>query len=242
MYAVDVAYNAYERQLLDTVRSTDLGASLASLSLSTLAATIHDVDVARGASTANTIVSGSHTALTKDALLNQSLGVLQSQMRASRAAQRTLILQRLSLPYENWNSCLALSDVAAFEQAGTLNAALVAVAQSTARASQDNEAKAAQAIPSVVYSTSPLPVALRAYLRPTDPNAAAHRQTALAALKTLLDDGVIAAAPMTVNARLGLLITGGGTDEERIALARKIAEVEADPTAKKALTDALPSH
>lgn len=164
MFAVDRSYNDYERQLLDSVRSGDTGAAIATIGLSTVAGVVGDENLARGLTTASAIVTGTHTAIGRDYLLNQTIGVLQTQMRASRATQRGVILERLALPYADWTFCIALSDALAYEQAGTLNAALVEVAASAAEANEEGQARAEQAIPTVAFNRSTQATALRGFL------------------------------------------------------------------------------
>lgn len=145
MFAVDRAYNDYERQLLDAVRSSDAGEVVATLGLSTVAGVVGDETLARGAATGSATVTGTHTTIGRDDLLNQTISVLQTQMRASRATQRAIVLERLALPYADWTACIALADALAYEQAGTLNAALAAMAASAARANEQGQARVEQA-------------------------------------------------------------------------------------------------
>lgn len=175
MFAVDRAYNDYERQLLDAIRSGDTGAAIATIGLSTIAGVVGDENLARGLTTASAIVTGTHTAIGRDYLLNQTIGVLQTQMRASRATQRALILERLALPYADWTYCTALSDALVYEQAGTLNGALVKVASSAAQANEEGERLAARAIPTVAFNRGVQARALRGYLFPGDRALTAER-------------------------------------------------------------------
>jgi len=168
MFGVDVAYNQYERQLLDAVRQNDLGASSASLALSTIGAVVGEQALAQALSTTNALVTGTHTAISRDYLFNQTLTTLQTQMRASRAHQRATILLRLKLDYDDWNSCTALSDVLAYEQAGTLNAALAEVSASATLANREGQAQVQAAIPIVAPATSATATALDAFISPED--------------------------------------------------------------------------
>lgn len=147
MFGIDLAYYEYERSLLDAVREHDLGASTASLGRSTIGSVVGEEALAEALSTANASVTGAHAAIDRDYLLNQALTTLQTQMRANRAAQRALLLRHMSLAYGDWTSCTALSDVLAYEQAGTLNAALAALAALAARANSEGEAQVQAALP-----------------------------------------------------------------------------------------------
>jgi hypothetical protein len=182
MFAVDRAYNDYERQLLDSVRSGDAGASIATIGLSTVAGVVGNENLARGLTTASAIVTGTHTTIGRDYLLNQTMSVLQTQMRASRANQRAIVLERLALPYADWTTCIALSDALAYEQAGTLNAALVEVAASAADANEQGQARAEQAIPTVAFNRGVQARALRGFLNPGTPALATERRNKVLAL------------------------------------------------------------
>lgn len=147
MAAVDVAYHDYERRLLDSVRSgDDVGASMETLGLAANSGPIGDDALARSLTTTSGAVAGTRAVVGRDYLLDVAIGVLQTQMRANRATQRAIILERLRLPLADWATCVALSDVLAYEQAGTLNAALAALAASAAEANEEGEAREERAI------------------------------------------------------------------------------------------------
>lgn len=220
IFSVDVSYNEYERNLLDAIRENDMGAATASLGLSAIGGVIGSQNLARALSTTNAIVTGTHTAIGRDYLINQTITTLQTQMRASRDTQRALILRRLGLPIVAWSSCTALSDALAFEQAGTLNAAIAAVSASAARDNSAAQQQAQDAIPTVEYTTGPLIDALRAYLDPNNSDIQNRRTRALEAMTTLrLGDK--ADLP-----RLGELVNDPGFDVERRALITMIALAE----------------
>jgi hypothetical protein len=182
MFAVDRAYNSYERQLLDAVRTSNAGAAIGALGLSTIAGVVGNENLARGLTTASAIVTGTHTTIGRDYLLNQTIGVLQTQMRASRATQRAIILERLRLPYADWTFCTALSDALVYEQAGTLNGALVAVAESAAQANEEGQTRAEQAIPTVAFNRSAQATALRGFVNAGSVALAGQRRNQVIAL------------------------------------------------------------
>lgn len=238
MFAVDVAYNEYERNLLDSIRQNDLGAATASLALSSIGSVVQLENLARALDVANTIVTGTHTAIGRDYLLNQTLTTLQTQMRASRTTQRALILRRLSLSFAQWDSCMAVSDVLAFEQAGTLNAAIAAVAASAAQANNVAQQQVQRAIPVADLSTGVLADELRAYLE-SDPNRTDARvTTALTAMGTA---GVGPQGNMSPYARLQQLVSNQLFAAERQELVAAIIEAErgSDPEAARRLQAAL---
>jgi hypothetical protein len=182
MFAVDLAYNDYERRLLDAVRSGDAGEAVATLGLSTVGRVAGDENLDRGLTTASTIITGAHATISRDYLLNRTISVLQIQMRASRATQRAIVLERLPLPYADWTACIALSDALAYEQAGTLNAALVELAASAAEANEQGQARAEQTIPTVAFNRGVQARALRGFLDPGGSALAMERRNKVVAL------------------------------------------------------------
>ena len=236
MFAVDLVYQSYERNLLNSVREDNLGAAVTSLALSSIGSVIGNQDVARALSTTNSIVTGTHTAIGRDYLLNQTLTVLQTQMRANRATQRALIIRRRSLDYGAWDSCMALSDVLAFEQAGTLNGAIAAVAADAADAQRAGEQQARDAVQRVTQARDPLSVALQAYLAPNDE---ATRRDRRAAARTIVEEeGLLPTPPMDTRERLSRILNDGGWDRERSTLARRL--IGRDAAGTTALAAALP--
>jgi hypothetical protein len=217
VFAVDVAYNEYERNLLDAVRENDTGAATASLGLSAIASVIGIPNLARALDTTNAIVTGTHTAIGRDYLINQTLTTLQTQMRASRDTQRALILRRLGLRIDQWSSCTALSDALAFEQAGTLNAAIAAVSASAARENRTAQQLAQDAIPSAEFESGPLGDALLAYLDANNADFQARRTRALEAM------ALLRLGEKNDLLRLSVLVNGAGFDVERRALITMIA-------------------
>lgn len=132
LIAIDAAYYEYERGLLDHTRRLGLGSLL---SRSRHAGPVDNEPSRALSASATTRPSGINREQQRHGLVT----LLQTQMRASRAEQRNLMTRRLELPYDEWNSCLALADALAYEQAGTLNnalGALQALAESALRAQE----------------------------------------------------------------------------------------------------------
>lgn len=226
MFAADVAYNQYERNLLDSIRENDLGATSASLMLSTVGSVVGVEELARALDVTNSLVTGTHTAIGRDYLLNQTLTTLQTQMRASRNTQRALILRRFDLSTTDWNSCMALSDVVAFEQAGTLNAAIAAAAASAATANQLADRQVQSAIRAEL-ATGPLPDALRAYIDGDGPDNARM----ITALRAMDEMGL--GAPNDLN-RLQEIVEDQPSSGDRRNLVQRIIRLERDRNAAAA--------
>jgi len=228
IFAADTSYYAYERNLLDSIRAGDTGAAIASLTLSTLAGLIAVQELSHGLNGANSIIAGTHTAIGRDYLLNQTVNVLITRMQASRAAQRALIVSRRSLAYADWDSCMALSDVLALEQAGTLNAALTAVAADAADANRVGAQQERAAIQRVTQARDPLSVALESYLAPSD---AALRRTRRETARTMIEEeGLLPTPPMILPERLSRIINDDDRGRERLVLARRLVANDAAGT------------
>lgn len=167
MAAADMSYNVYERELLAFTRDNDLGGALANQLLSAIGAASGSRAISRATNITSGAVSGTQSAFAKS-LLNQTVSVLQTHMRAQRASQAAQIIGRLGLPYAQWNTCLALREALAYEQAGTLNAALASMAASATDKERSGDAEEARAIQEIGFSRDNASVALRAYVFPAD--------------------------------------------------------------------------
>jgi hypothetical protein len=132
--AMDEAYEDYRRRLLGSSRRGRGGFADSPPEMHAIegAAT----DLSRAMNVTQGAVAGIHGRAGRHRLRELLLAMLVEQMDANRAVQRTAILRRLRMPVGEWNICIALADLAAYEQAGTLNAALAALAASAAEASR----------------------------------------------------------------------------------------------------------
>lgn len=235
MAAADTNYTEYERNLLAFSRQNELGGSLATLLLSAIGGASGSQDLSRAANITSGVVAGTQTAFAKS-LLNQTVSVLQTHMRAERATQAAQIIEHLALPYDQWNTCLALREAIAYEHAGTLNAALAAMAASATDEEREGDADEDQAIQRIAYRTDALAVGLAAYLR-TGEN---QRGTAREAVVELINEGFIPGPTRNAAQILRQFRAGSGTPEQRIALAQRIVRKENGSEAGNALRAALP--
>ena len=237
MAAVDIRYNAYERNLLAFSRQNDLGASLATQLVSTIGAASGSQALSEAANLTSGAIGATQSAFSKS-LLNQTVSVIQTHMRAQRQMQFALATRHLALPYANWNSCQALQDALSYEQAGTLNAALAAMAASATDDEREGDRQVSAAIQRITYSADAPVAALRTYVG----GATTQNDRALAALTDLINRGVIVRplkTPAAVRAYLGQLMTNGSAAELR-ALINRIVELEGTSAAGTALKDSLP--
>jgi hypothetical protein len=240
MLAADIEYGRYEADLLDQIRRNDFASSISILTLTAVATVSGNPELARGFSTAAGLVAGGQKAYTTDQLLNQTISVLQEQMRASRAAQRERILTKLGEPYQNWTFCLALQDAQAYERAGTLNAALAEISATASAARRANEAAADAVVPMVPYGRGGLAAALRAFGSPANRALVPARQSILA---DLVDRGNILPMPdVNVTGRVLRLLGGSGPaiePEQRRLVDALIADPRVDAGARALLQEAI---
>jgi hypothetical protein len=236
MAAADIRYNAYERDLLAFSRQNDLGAALATQLVSAIGAASGSLAVSEAANITSGTIGATQAAFSKS-LLNQTVSILQTHMRAERLRQYASNTDHLALPYEQWNSCQALQDALAYEQAGTLNAALAAMAASATDEERDGTDEAADAVERITFTGDAQSLAFRTYLRRGQP----QRDTARAALNELVAGGTIARpADGNMGQYLRQFQVGRGTPAERLALMRLIVRKENGSEAGVSLNEALP--
>jgi hypothetical protein len=236
MAAADINYLAFERELLGFSRDNDLGSALATQLLSAIGAASGSRAISTAANITTGAVTGTQSAFSKS-LLNQTVSVLQTHMRASRAERYAVAIGHLALPYANWNTCQALQDALAYEQAGTLNAALAAMAASAADEERHNNSQAQQAIERVAYSQEALADVLRTYFAPPADEALMTARIGRAqALLTAAHLDVPAGT--TAGERLMRILDGAQPAELR-ALAYAVLAAESDPLAKAPIVRAI---
>lgn len=136
---LDILYNEYERQLSNDIRSGNFGFSLAQLLVGT-AGTLSGASASQNLSAASAVLAGSQAAYDRDILLDQTLQAAVSQMRANRNNIKTRILQRFSSSTTEYTLQMALSDLTAYEQAGSLSSALASISEAAADQRQVSEA------------------------------------------------------------------------------------------------------
>ncbi len=135
---IDVIYYRYESAISRDVRQGNFGFSLAEILVGGAGA-VASKGTSQGLSAASAALAGTRSAYNKDILLDQSLQAFITQMRANRATVKSKILERLESSVTDYTLQAALSDLAQYEQAGTLGSALAGITE----AAQSNERAAA---------------------------------------------------------------------------------------------------
>lgn len=181
-------YDAWERRLVNETREGNFGSTLALLGLSGVGSVIKQGATSRSLATSATVVTGAREGFNRDILLDRTIAILMTQMRASRAKVKETILKRLGTPYEEWPIGLALADLEEYEHAGTVNSALMAVAENAAIAKQVNEDRAENAVRTTAFDDSSVGAAMQSYLEVDDDAVAKIRIANF--LKAAKDAGV----------------------------------------------------
>lgn len=130
MFAIDVNYDIYEAGLTREMQGVNFAAAVANIALTSVAAQISppgtkDILAATAAG-----LTGVKASYDKDILLQRTIQIIQSQMRASRARVAARILARLNRSAEEYPLMLAWIDLQAYYKAGTFTDGLVEAGQS----------------------------------------------------------------------------------------------------------------
>jgi hypothetical protein len=137
---VDQNYQAFKNQLYGTTAGLNLVTDLAALGLSGAAA-VSGAGAAQSLAAASAGVIGAGIAFNKDAFYQKTLPAIFAQMEADRLAVLVRIrTAQATDPGGRYSLATALSDIAAYERAGTLETAIQAL--TTSATNQANASKA----------------------------------------------------------------------------------------------------
>lgn len=230
MYLIDRAYFDFETNILREAREGGFLTDLVTLGLTTAATAVGDKGLKTALSAGATGILGAKQAFDKEVLLDRAVQILQNQMRASRAATKTRILQRLRLPYDQWTIGLAQSDVEEYYQAGTLVGALTSAADAATTQKLEEEENANRVL-SVAFQTGSATEALRTYLNTPAERGERDRRAALARVQL---------GAMGLPNEIPFDFVEFGTDEAlKKQLLEKLRDAETDPAAKATLSTLL---
>ena len=135
---IDVLYYRYESGLSREVRQGNFGFSLAKIVVGGVGSQVSEA-TSRGLSALGAALEGTKAAYDKDVLLDQSLQAFIAQMRANRSAVKERIVDRYDVDPTDYTLQMALSDLADYEQAGTLSSALAGLTQSAQKQQEIND-------------------------------------------------------------------------------------------------------
>ncbi|MBY5585080.1 hypothetical protein [Rhizobium leguminosarum] len=127
MGAMDVEYTRFEQQLTSERQGVPLLATTTSLALSATSTVVGNATTKAGLAAADTFLKGTKEAYDKEVLANQTIGVLQTQMRANRSAVRSRIIRLLAQSDDAYPLELALADMEDYYSAGTITSGLIGI-------------------------------------------------------------------------------------------------------------------
>jgi hypothetical protein len=136
---VDQTYDKFEKRLSGESRGIGFGTNIATLGLTTVATASGAEGVKTATAALATALVGGQQSFGKDVLIDRTLTILVTQMRANRNATLAKIIERRNLPYEKWTIGDAQGDLQAYYAAGTLQGALTAVAETAAASNAESK-------------------------------------------------------------------------------------------------------
>ena len=125
---IDILYYRNERDISREVRSGNFGFSLAKIFVGGIGSQAAEA-TAQSLNALSAVLEGAKSAYDRDILLEQSMEAFVSQMRANRAAVKARIVSRYNDESTAYTLQMALSDLTAYQQAGTLDAALSGITE-----------------------------------------------------------------------------------------------------------------
>jgi len=132
MYAMDLAYGDYEQELTRERQKVPFVATVASIALSSSGAVITNSATQQILAAVDTGLKGTTEAYGKEILIDKTIEVIQSAMRANRTQIRSDILVKLGRSDSEYPLELALSDVEKYFRAGTLTGGFLGVSEASA--------------------------------------------------------------------------------------------------------------
>jgi hypothetical protein len=145
LYAIDLLYDAYEERLFVEARSINFLTSFTSIALTGVAALLQVSQVQAILAGIDTGLKGTKESFDNEILLDRTLQVLIQQMRGERAKVRERIFAGLGKRDGGYPLPAALSDLRAYERAGTLAAALTSLSVDVGASAALAEEKASAA-------------------------------------------------------------------------------------------------
>jgi hypothetical protein len=234
MHLISRAFDDYEQQFVQDMRTGGFLADFAVGALATGAAAIRDIKISRGLTTAGATILAGRSAVDKQVLLDRTMATLLNQMEASRASVEAQILDRLKLSYADYPVGLAQLDLERYYQAGTLVGALTAAADSASTRKIEAQANAAAALTGT-FQTNGSSVALRAYLEAAPSPVEATRRRTLALM--LLNAQRVAVGKRPISSIISFT-ESPAPEAEKKALLQALEAAEGGDL-KKQLSDAL---
>ncbi|WP_162596119.1 hypothetical protein [Methylobacterium sp. 17Sr1-1] len=208
MYGIDLKYSEYEAQLTRERQEIPFLTTVATLGLTTSAATVASTELKTILATAAAGLTGVREAYDRDILLDRTIALLEQQMRTQRKLLRARIIERLALGIDVYPLELALSDIESYYRAGTLTGALVGLSEDSGVRLRNATIVEDQAV-TVRFGVTPLGPRIRAFWLSSPENRAAVeswlvRNSIDAPVGIFVRSDVYAAAQRRIAAELGI--------------------------------------
>jgi hypothetical protein len=181
MAEIDTLYNEYELSLSQELREGRFTTALLGLGFG-IGGTFASGGASQLLSAGSAGVAGTSEAFQKEILIDRTVQSLTAQMRANRDNAKANIIRNLTADIATYPTLAALSDVAAYRQAGTILGGLLGIAENSANA----EGEARENLSSAIILAG----------RPGDiaPAALARRERVLSKIDALSDPELISLA------------------------------------------------
>lgn len=132
MHAIDLAYGQYERELFIERQRIPFWSSTASLGLGAAASAFTDITTQTTLIALDNSIKGTRSFYERDILMNKSIEIVQTNMRAERNRVRASIIANLDESDTNYPLELALGDVERYRAAGTFATGIQSASNSAA--------------------------------------------------------------------------------------------------------------
>jgi hypothetical protein len=194
MYAIDLNYFTYEANLTRERQEADFAAASSNIGLTAASVLVGPVQTKNILTGVAGSITGINQAYDDKVLLNKTMQVLQTQMRAERNRVATKIYKSMQLSAADYTLGMAMSDLEDYYRAGTVTGALIDVSNTVS--DEANSAKAAKYSFTIShgFATDTLANTLQAYvypkgmINPPDRTAYTNLTTLLAQLSPPVQD------------------------------------------------------
>lgn len=154
MAMIDVNYYDYEKNLHKDNAVKNTVADIVTLGLTAAATAVGGEETKTILSAIATGVVGSNTAIDKNVLQNNTVQVLELEMRALRAEREQSLIAGMGASDEKYPLQSGIRDVIAYYYAGSLTDALMGLVQKTGSNAETNRASANNAMKTFLNSTN----------------------------------------------------------------------------------------
>ena len=215
MYAIDLAFSAFNEALTRERQKTGFAADVANLSLTTASTLVSPPGTKDLLSAAATALTGLKATYGNDILLAQTVQLLQTQMRTNRATVATQILKGMQLPTVQYPLAAALSDLEAYYEAGTITGAILKLNESVGTQARNAEITKNDVVLSAQFTETDATATINGFLFTSGPNGPINAANRQKLLDLIVGEGN---TPRKAVALLGSVMGGGEPD-----LARRLA-------------------